>query len=226
MFRLQLPLIAHTGGILDSSIDSFHQALGFPEGFRPLYPHNQIAINYQQNNTDQINITSNQNDLGDISLQLAWQSKKLNNLAISYWGSLKLPTGNYKKLTGSGSTDIAAWTSIDYQLNKTRWLFGQAGLLFMHNNEVLKNIHNDWATFANFGIKFQPWQPTSLKAQIDYHSALFDSDILFLGGAYQLTFGGSYLIDEKHKIDFAIGEDIKRNASPDVSFNISWWVSF
>jgi Protein of unknown function (DUF3187) len=226
MFRLQLPLISHTGGILDSPIDSFHQALGFPEGLRPRYPQNQIAINYSQNNTNQINITSNQKDLGDISLQLAWQSKKSNNMAISYWSSIKLPTGNHKKLTGSGSTDIATWASIDYQLNNTRWLYGQAGLLYMYNNKVLKAIHNKWATFANFGIKFQPWQPIILKTQIDFNSALFDSNIRFMSDAFQLTFGGSYLLNEKHKIDFSIGEDIKRNSSPDVSFNISWWVNF
>lgn len=225
MFRLQLPLIAHTGGMFDSAIDSFHQALNFPEGLRPIYPHNQIDISYAQSNTDQININNSEKDLGDISLQLAWQSKKLNNMAISYWSSLKLPTGNHKKLTGSGSTDIATWSSIDYQLNNTRWLYGQAGLLFTYNNKVLDEIHNNWAAFANLGIKFQPWKPIELKAQLDLHSALFDSDILFLGEAAQITFGGSFLLNSKNKINFSVGEDLKRKASPDVSFNISWWIN-
>ena len=226
MFRLQLPLIAHTGGILDSPIDSFHQVLDLPEGLRPIFPLNEIAINYRQNNTDIINITSNQKDMGDISLQLAWQAIKTNNMAISYWSSLKLPTGDYRKLTGSGSTDIASWGSVDYRLNSSHWLYGQLGFIFMHNNKVLNDIHKKWGVFSNFGIEFQPWEQITLKAQIDNHSALFDTKILFMGEVYQLTFGGSYLLDETHKIDFSIGEDIKRSSSPDVSFNISWWVNF
>lgn len=226
MFRLQLPLIAHTGGLLDSAIDSFHQALGFPEGLRPNYPRNLMAINYRRNNVDQINISSSEKDLGDISLQLAWQAKKSGNMAISYWSSLKIPSGDYKKLTGSGSTDIATWGSMDYQLKDTRWLYGQAGLLYMYDNKVLEEIHNNWATFANLGIKFQPWRPLELKAQLDFNSALFDSELLFLRDVLQLTFGGSYLTDHNNRIDFSVGEDLKREASPDVSFNISWWVNF
>ena len=226
MFRLQLPLVAHSGGILDSPIDAFHQALDLPEGLRPLFPRNEITINYRQSNVDIINVNSNQKDMGDISLQLAWQAKKTNNMAISYWGSLKLPTGDYRKLTGSGSTDIASWGSIDYQLNSSHWLYGQLGLIYMQNNKVLNDIHKKWGIFSNFGIEFQQWNPITLKAQIDFNSALFDSNILFMGDVYQLTFGGSYLLDEMHKIDFSIGEDIKRSSSPDVSFNISWWVNF
>ena len=226
MLRIQLPMIAHTGGILDSSIDKFHQVFNLPEGLRPFFPQDEITINYRRNNSNIINISSNQKDIGDISLQLAWQEKKSNTMAVSYWSSIKLPTGDYKKLTGSGSTDIASWGSVDFQLNSNHWLYGQLGLIFMHNNKVLNDIHKKWAIFSNFGIEFQAWQPITFKAQIDFNSALYDTNILFVGDVYQLTFGGSYLYNEKNKIDFSIGEDIKTSSSPDVSFNISWWINF
>ena len=225
MLRVHLPVIAHTGGIFDSAIDNYHKTLGFPRGLQPGLPYNQISIDYTQDNTSQLNISSKQKDIGDIAFQLAWQMKKSNDIAISYWTSLKLPTGDYKKLTGSGGTDIAAWAAMDYRLNDSRWLFGQAGLLYMHNNKVLPDIHNNWGTFAMAGIKFQPWKPVELKAQLEFHSALFDTDIKFMQQSYQLTFGGSYLINTQQKLDFAVGEDIKSGTSPDVSFNISWWIS-
>ena len=226
MLRVQLPLIAHSGGIFDSLIDTYHQTFGLPEGLQPNFPYDQIAITYSQNNVNQIDITNRKKGLGDIAVQIAWQQKNSNSMAISYWGSLKLPTGNYRNLTGSGGTDIAIWAAMDYELIDTRWLYGHAGLLYMHNNKVLNDIHNDWAIFASTGIKFQPWNTIELKAQLELQSAIFDTDIKFMGHVYQLTFGGSYLINNKQQLDFAVAEDISPGASPDVNFNISWWINF
>ena len=226
MLRVQLPLIAHSGGIFDSLIDTYHQTFGLPEGLHPNFPYDQIAITYSQNNVTQIDITNRKKDLGDIAVQIAWQSTRSNSMAISYWSSLKLPTGNYRNLTGSGGTDIAIWAAMDYQLKDTRWFYGHAGMLYMHNNKVLNDIHNDWATFASAGIKFQPWNSIELKAQLELQSAIFDTDIKFMGHVYQFTFGGSYLINNKQQLDFAVAEDIRPGASPDVNFNISWWINF
>ncbi len=224
MLRIQLPYIEHSGGFLDSSIDTYHQTLGLPEGIRPDFPQDQIIINVHQNNEEQININSAQGSLGDISIQLAWQAQQTAQSALSYWLSLKLPTGDENKLTGSGATDIAAWASADFKLTDTRWLYGQAGLLYMSDGRILKNIQNNWAVFGNSGIKFQPWDSIELKAQLDFHSAFYNSELEFLDHIIQLTFGGSYIINKKHKLDFAIAEDIKDSASPDVNFNISWWI--
>lgn len=226
MLRLQLPYIVHSGGILDSPIDSYHQALGLPEDIRPDFPHDQININLSQNNTVLTNISSRQQSLGDISLQVAWQAEQSEQHALSYWLSLKLPTGNEDKLTGSGATDIAAWASMNLGLTDTRWLYGQAGLLYMSDNKALKSLQNNWALFGNTGIKFQPWKEIELKAQLDFHSAFYESDLEFLSHVIQLTFGGTYNINKKHKLDFAVVEDIQNAASPDVSFNISWWINY
>ncbi|RDH83018.1 MAG: hypothetical protein DIZ80_12205 [endosymbiont of Galathealinum brachiosum] len=224
MLRVQLPYIVHSGGFLDSPIDSYHQALGLPENIRPDFPHEQINIDYNLNNQNQVNINSRQNALGDISFQLAWQAHLTNRSALSYWLSIKLPTGNEDKLTGSGATDVASWASMSYRLTDTRWLYGQGGLLYMGDSDVFTDIHKNWAGFANAGIKFQLWNEIELKAQLDVHSALYDSKLDFLNQVIQLTFGGSYTINSKQKLDFAIAEDIKEGSSPDVNFNISWWI--
>ncbi len=226
MLRLQLPYIVHTGGFMDSIIDAYHQAVGLPEDLRPYYPLDQINLNYSQGNAQLINMNSRQSSAGDISVQLAWQARQSAQGSLSYWLSLKLPTGDSQKLTGSGGTDLATWASADYRLTDTRWLYGQGGLLYMSDSDVLTNIQNNWAIFANAGIKFQPWDKVELKTQLDMHSAFYDSDIEFLSHVIQLTFGGSYLISNAQKLDFAIAEDIKNSASPDVNFNISWWIYY
>lgn len=226
MFRLQLPYIVHSGGFLDAPIDSYHQALGLPENIRPDFPRNQINLSLNHNNTDLTDINSRQQSLGDISVQIAWQAEKTEQHALSYWLSLKLPTGDEDKLTGSGALDIATWASINWGLTDTRWLYGQAGLLYMGNNDTFKSLQNNWALFGNTGIKFQPWENIELKTQLDFHSALYDSDLDFLSHVIQLTFGGTYNINKKHKLDFSIAEDIQSSSSPDVNFNISWWINY
>lgn len=222
MLRVQLPYVIYSGGFLDSAIDTYHQALSLPEADRPDFQTDQININATLNNQVAININQQQKNLGDISLQLAWQNYRLAQMSLSYWVSLKLPTGDANKLTGSGKTDISAWASMDYQLTKSRWLYGQGGLLFMDGSKVLKNIQNDWAVFATSGIKFQPWKQIELKTQLDFHSALYDSELKFLSQVIQLTFGGNYIPNPNHDISLSVTEDIKSGASPDVIFNISW----
>jgi uncharacterized protein DUF3187 len=224
MLRVQLPYITHSGGFLDSAIDGYHQALGLPEDIRPDFPRDQIDINLSQNNTSLVNMNSRQSAVGDISIQMAWQAQQSSQGAVSYWLSLKLPSGDADKLTGSGGTDLAAWSAMNYRLNDTRWLYAQAGLLYMSDSDLFASIQNNWAVFGNAGIKFQPWEKIELKTQLDAHSAFYDSNLEFLDHVLQLTFGGSYLINKSHKLDFAVVEDIKNGASPDVNFNISWWI--
>jgi len=226
MLRVQLPYIVHSAGILDSAIDSYHQALGLPEDIRPDFPQDQIHINLSRNAETLIDINDPQSALGDISIQMAWQAQQSEQSAISYWLSLKLPTGDADKLTGSGAADIAGWAAINYRLNNTRWLYGQGGLLYMGDSDLFKSSQNNFAAFGNAGIKFQPWNSIELKTQLDMHSAFYDSNLEFLGPVIQITFGGSYIINSKHKLDFAVAEDIKNGASPDVNFNISWWINF
>ncbi len=224
MLRVQLPYMVHSGGFLDSAIDSYHKALGLPEDIRPNFPTDQIDINYNRNGETLVDISGKQSALGDISIQMAWQAQQSEQGAISYWASLKLPSGNANKITGSGAIDIAGWAAMNYRLTQTRWLYGQGGILLMGDSDLFKNIQNSFAAFGNLGIKFQPWDSIELKAQFDFHTAFYDSDLEFLGEVLQLTFGGGYIINENHKIDFAIAEDIKNGASPDVNFNISWWI--
>lgn len=226
MLRLQLPFTAHSGGFMDGPIDAYHQALGLPEGLRPTTADDQIEVSYSQNNVQQFLLNTDQSSIGDVSLQLAWQSSHSDKGSTSYWLGLKLPSGDAEKLTGSGGTDVSAWISTNYRLKDTRWIFAQGGFLYMGDSDVLGNIHKNWAGFATLGIKFQPWDNIELKTQLDMHTAFYDSEIEFLGDVLQLTFGGSYHFNPSHKLDFAVVEDIKDLASPDVNFNISWWVNY
>jgi len=226
LLRIQLPLIAHGGGFMDAAIDRFHEITGLPRDIRPAFDDNQIQIRYSENQINLLEINQRQKGLGDIALQLGWQADKSARHALSHWLSLKLPSGDSEKLTGSGGTDLALWSALDYRLSVASWLYGQAGLLYMSDSEVLQYRQNDWAGFATAGIAYEAWSGIPLKVQLDMHSALYDSELKYLSEAVQITFGGSYRISPQQSIDFAVAEDIQAGASPDVNFNISWWLYY
>lgn len=226
LLRIQLPLIAHGGGFMDAPIDRYHELTGLPRDIRPAFDDDLIQISYSENQDNLLEINQRQKGLGDIALQLGWQADKSAEHALSHWLSLKLPSGNSEKLTGSGGTDLAFWSALDYRLSAASWFYGQAGLLYMSDSEVLQHRHNNWAVFATAGMAYEAWPGIELKAQFDIHSALYDSELKYLSEVIQFTFGGSYRINAQQSVDFAIAEDIQAGASPDVNFNISWWLYY
>jgi len=226
LLRVQLPLISHSGGFMDAPIDRYHEITGLPRDIRPAFADDQLQISYSENQLNLLEINQRQKGIGDIALQLGWQADKSPERALSHWPSRKLPSGDSEKLTGTGGNDLALWSALDYRLSTNSWFYGQAGLLYMGDGEILKHRQKDWAVFTTAGISFQAWRDVTLKAQFDIHSALYDSELKYLSEAVQITFGGSYRISPQQNIDFAVAEDIQAGASPDVNFNISWWVYY
>lgn len=225
MLRVQLPYVIYTGGMFDASIDNYHQALGLSRDIRPFYPDDQLSIQYLDNN-HQFILDSRQASLGDISFQLAWQHKRSSEFALSHWISIKMPTGDAEKLTGSGAVDLAAWSAMNYRFSETRWLYTQLGILLMGDSDVIQQRQKQLAAFAYAGMKFEPWNGIELKAQLDTHSPLYNSGLRMFDHSVQLSFGGSYIINETHQLDISASEDIYRGSAPDINLNISWWIKY
>ncbi|MDH5471913.1 MAG: DUF3187 family protein [Gammaproteobacteria bacterium] len=222
MLRLQIPFIKHYGGFMDKWIDNYHHLIGLPEGVRPNYPGKQIAIYYELNGITLLNNQEKLTGIGDVSLQIAYQLTSQNDFALSYWSSLKLPTGNSQNLTGSGHADISFWIASQQKLNHALWVYTNGGILLMKKSDVLTGLHNNHAFFLTAGLQFNWLDNIQLKLQLDNHSAFYKTDTDFLGPVTQLTFGGSIAVTSESELDIAIAEDIQTNASPDVNFNITW----
>ena len=222
MLRLQLPLIKHSAGFMDDWIDRYHDLLGLPQNIRPAYPNDQIHIDYRNNGNQLLSMQQSAAGMGDVSLQAAYQARADDSGNLSYWASLKLPSGNSDKLTGSGSTDLAVWLAADRRLLDSMWLYANVGGIYMTDSEVLPEQHNNGALFGSAGMQFHPWKPVQLKLQLDGHTAFYDSATDFLGRVVQLSFGGTVIISKQSSLDIAVAEDIQTGASPDVNFNLTW----
>ena len=226
MLRIQIPLIGHSGGFLDSWIDGYHDTLGLPEDIRPLYPRDQLSIRYDNGGNTLLDVQESTSGLGDIAFQFARQVETSNDFALSYWASIKLPTGDSSKLTGSDSTDLSLWIASHTRVSEVTALYGNLGILFMSNSKILKQQQKNTAVFAVAGIQYQAWQSVLLKAQIDAHSALYKTDMDFMGNVIQFTFGGTILMQNHTSLDIAVAEDIDSGTSPDVNFNFTLRTQF
>ena len=222
MLRIQIPLIRHYGGFMDKWIDNYHHILSLPEGVRPYYPQNQMSVHYELHGSTHLDIQQQQKGLGDVALQMAYQAINNKNFALSYWASIKLPTGESAELTGSGNTDIALWFASHKNLKNSLWVYGNAGIVAIGKSDVLPVIQKNHALFLTTGLQFNASDNILLKVQLDNHSAFYKTETDFLGAVTQLTFGGSILLDSQSEFDIAIAEDIQTGRSPDVNFNLSW----
>ena len=84
---------------------------------------------------------------------------------------------------------------------------------------VLAATYNEWIAHAAGGFGYRIASAVELRAQIAARTATHDADVEVLGEPSAiLTFGGNIRLGEDYELSLAIGEDIKVNSSPDVTF--------
>jgi len=212
--QLQLPYRYTGGGNLDGFIDSWHDAFGMSEGARAALPSDQIDIFYSRAGSSQLDMTAAADGLADIQAALGYQI----NPSMTAWLNVKLPTGDADKLTGSGATDVSLLLAAQHRIGDRWSVFGQGAVTWLGDGELLPARQRSivWSGLA--GMSLRAWRGLSLTAQVDAHTAAFDSNLDFLNEALVLTVGGDYLFASGWRLDLGVSEDIAVEHSPDVVF--------
>jgi hypothetical protein len=217
--QLELPYRYTGGGVLDEAIDSWHDFFGLPEGARSSMPTDRIRIAYQRAGATLLDVDSSVSGLGDVSLDFGYSLRATSTTAAAAWLSIKAPTGDADRLTGTGATDVSLSIAGDHGLSEDWSVFGQASVTRLGDGDRLSTLQRDvvWSGFA--GVSWRAWRGLQLKAQIDAHSAVFeDTDLDFLGDAVVLTVGGDYRFQSGWRFDVAVSEDIAVESASDVVF--------
>lgn len=219
---LGVPYISHQGGGLDGVIEDWHDTFGFPDGGRPQAPRDRIDIQYSRNGESLAVVDHSVSGVGDISVSTAyqWSVQPLRQWAVR--GQLKLPTGDADELTGSESTDL----SLAVHVSDQHWLqtaglvwHANMGVLWMDGGEVIDAAREDWVVFGSATLAWLVTDNTSLKIQLDAHSAFYDSALTELGSdSAQLSLGGAFRLGKSWTIDLAIVEDVAVDTAPDAVF--------
>jgi hypothetical protein len=186
-----------------------------PEGVRPALPHDQLRISYERDDITLIDERSTHSGLGDVSLQLG---KRLGETPMTAWLSVKLPTGDADEFTGSGSIDAAAAIALEHSFAERYSVFAQAAASWLGDGDRLSTQQENVVWSGMAGVSARTFGSLRLIAQVDAHSAVFDSTEDFLGEAVMLTVGGTYRIADQWDMSFAVTEDIAVESAPDVTF--------
>ena len=221
---LDLPYIHHSEGFLDSFISDWHDFFGLPNGDRNKLPNDQLNYSYKDEK-DRVNVNNEDGGLGDLRANLIYElfSRKKVSYAIQF--SIKAPTGNAEKLTGSEAWDTSLALMTQYEDNLYSGSYSVwAGIAgnYLGNGEVLDDRVNNLVANGWLGGGWSPYHWLGLKIQLDSHSSLYDSSLKELGDpALIMTLGGSLALTKKTILDLAFSEDLNVEVSPDIAFHLS-----
>jgi hypothetical protein len=226
---VEIPYIFLNGGFLDSFIEGYHSAFGFPQNGRDHAPKGRLLYQYQRDGQERLKIDSSSSGLGDIRLTGGWQLYQGENKperAAAIRMSLKLPTGNSDELHGSGSTDLSLWITArdDWKLSVGHFtLFGAAGIMGMTEGRVLQEQQRNWVGFGALGAGWSPRRWIAFKVQTNAHTSFYsDSELREVNAASaQLIVGGTLAFCDRTTLDIGVVEDIIVNTAPDVVFHFA-----
>lgn len=223
---LEVPLIRLTGGELDDIVDGWHSFLDLPDGNRNLLPEDRLDFRYTDRGSQQFGINQSSGYLGDVQLSAARTLGEDSRFLVR--AILKLPTGDEKNLAGSGATDLTV-TLLRRRAatfrSRTAGYYWGLGVMRLGDPEYLTNRARDWVALGVLGGSWRPFPTIGIKAQLDFHSSFYDSDLDELGkDSVQASIGGWWEIDDRRTLSLAINEDLVVRTAPDVTFHLdfSW----
>ena len=124
-------------------------------------------------------------------------------------GAPSFTVGYVGDVTGLGS---AGKLSVYYRVHAT-WL-GEPDVLAETYNELIGHLAG--------GLGYLAWNRVDFRAQLAIRSATHESGLDALGKPSTiLTFGGNIRLGKDYDLMLAVGEDIRVNTSPDVSFQLA-----
>jgi hypothetical protein len=212
-----LPLIRHHGGELDGFVEGWHTLFGFPDGGRPQAPRNRLRYRYQRDGATRLDFREATSGIGDLQLMAAQSLWREADSAGALRLTLMLPTGDAERLTGSGATGVDLALDGSWRLGE-RWSASLGVALFQLGDSDLDGFRQQdsgWRVGALLG--WQSWQWLQLRAQLDAHSALYDSALDELGNdAVMLSLGGRVRLDRRWDLDLVVVEDLAVDTAPDV----------
>jgi Protein of unknown function (DUF3187) len=215
-YRFSVPIIHDSGGILDSAIDTWHEAFGFRRGYRPFYP--KGVIDYFYSGEGKVELDHRQTGVGDIAADVGWYAIDDARRTLSIWGGLKAPTGSVADLTSDGAWDGALWAHA--ALRWTKWQFAaELGLAQPFGDELFDGMAHRSSGFVRLAATRALGPLWSLRTQLDGQTGhVAGSDLRFLGPSLQLTVGAARRLRGRWHIEMGFIEDAAVNTAPDITF--------
>ncbi len=217
----EAPLLITGGGVLDRSIENWHDWFGLPNGGRDQIERDQYRYRYVRDGVTVFDIDGSDTAVGDLRAG-ASVCGVLGGCAAAM---LQLPTGDADRFLG-GALGGAAWYERAYALDAARrWSGVVAGGVAVANADG--PMQDQARSVVPFGWISLGWSVTpawSLGAQFYGHGPLYDDsklDPLSKGGG-QLSFGVLYRSVRGGRVQLAMQEDVVIESSPDFVIELAY----
>lgn len=230
---IDVPVLSHDGGILDSFIEGWHDFFGMPQSGRDKVRRDQLHYRYSRNDkSPALDYSGSNGGFGDVSLLASYQLFPMQQepgRSLALRTGIKLPTGESDYLRGSGAVGAHVRLSASDARTLQSWnatLFASAGGMWLGKGNVLKDQQRQWVGLGSVGIGWMPLSWIDLKLQLDGHTSLYkDSSLTQIdSSSLQLGIGGTVHFSERVSLDLAVVEDIVVDSAPDVVFHsaLNW----
>lgn len=226
---LEVPYYRQSGGVLDDLIDAWHSAFGLPDGGRNRRAEDQIAYVLDAGAGPFYALGRRGGALGDVILSAGRTfGADASGRSRQIRASLKLSTGDELWLAGSGAEDFAlTWLT---SRRGAAWgrpgaYYWGVGALLLGTPEIVRYDARRAGLLGLLGGGIRPWPRWGVKAQLELHSALYESRLREIGDpGVQITIGGWRDLRERGVVELAINEDLAVSTSPDlvVHLNLRW----
>ncbi|MBT8146746.1 MAG: DUF3187 family protein, partial [Gammaproteobacteria bacterium] len=102
---IDLPVVSHNRGFLDSPVERWHDLFGLSNANRE-GQRNQLRFSFGQPGTAGLLLDSPATGIGDLRISAAYAINGAADGGLALRSTLKLPTGDEDKLMGSGAADL------------------------------------------------------------------------------------------------------------------------
>ncbi len=214
----------HHSGNLDSLIDGWHEFFGLPDGPRDRREQDQLDFSYLDNQGSSVNLQRNTHGPGDVRLIAGWQLPGSPDHRRALRFSVKLPTGDSGGMLGSGGADFSLGLAGEVApiRNSSRWSgHYRADVTRIGRPEFLTGRFNSVVGQLAGGLSYRAGY-VDLKVQGRVRSALYESAIRNLGGvSVHLMFGAEFRMPRGYALVLSVGEDVRPDTAPDVTFQVA-----
>jgi uncharacterized protein DUF3187 len=217
-YRITLPIIHDSGGVLDPAINTWHQLFGLPQGQRRQYPENKLVYSYTGRGNVDIDMDQAQTSIGDLSGEMGWYAIDDARRTVSLWGGVEAPTGSVSKLTSDGAWDGALWAHAAWRWPKWQ-LAAELGVAQPFGDEIFGGFAHKTSAFTRLAATRALGYSWSLRAQLDAQTGrVSDSNLRLLGPSLLLTVGAEHRLKGRWRLSFGFEEDAGVNTAPDITF--------
>ena len=213
-----VPLLQQSGGFLDDAVDAWHSAFNMPDGGRNGRSEDELLFQMANGATPFFRLDDDERGIGDLQIgfarRLGPDEKYVARMEI------KIPTGDENMLAGSGAADLSVTILRDREgtfRGRVAGYYWGAGLLLLGEPEVVDFVANDYSVTGVLGGGIKILPHFGIKAQLDFLSAAYDTQLEELGQhAVQVTIGGWWEMSPRSRLEFGIDEDLHVSTAPDV----------